>query len=226
MCQHDVLVVGAGLGGPATGALLAKGGGRVLVLEAGRAPGGFAHAFSRNGYRFDPAIHMVPEPTFVSGLLGYVGANVELKPVDSLFSARFPELELDVTHRPHDAEAFLAPYIRAFPASEAKLRTLFRLFEDVFHEASTLPFRVLGSDSDQSKYPNLLLFRTANVQEVLDGFLDDERLKAALTAPWSYLGLPPAKLSFLLYTQMINVMVRGASYVVGGAQALVDGLVQ
>ncbi len=96
----------------------------------------------------------------------------------------------------------------------------------MFHEASTLPFRVLGHEFDESKYPNLLLFRTANVQEVLDGYLDDDRLKAALTAPWSYLGLPPSKLSFLLYTQMINVMVRGASYSVGGAQSIVDGLVE
>ena len=55
-------------------------------------------------------------------------------------------------------------------------------------------------------------YRTANLGEVLDEYLTDDRLKAALTAPWSYLGLPPSKLSFLLFTQMVNVMVRGASH--------------
>ena len=27
-------------------------------------PGGYAHAFSRGGYTFDPAIHMVPEASY------------------------------------------------------------------------------------------------------------------------------------------------------------------
>ena len=223
--SYDAIVIGAGLGGLTTGALLATAGWRVLVAEAGPAAGGYAHAFIRNGYTFDPAIHMVPEPPFIKNLLAHVGAEIDLRPVESLFAARFPELTLEVGHTPHDVEVFLAPFLRAFPAEERNLRALYRLFEDVFDEASRLPFRVLGTDFDETKYPNLLRFRTANVQEVLDGYLTDDRLKAALTAPWSYLGLPPSKLSFLLFTQMVNVMVRGASHVVGGAQTLVDGLV-
>jgi len=130
--RYDAIVVGAGLGGLTTAALLAKTGWKVLVVEAGRAPGGYAHAFSRNGYTFDPAIHMVPEAPFVENLLAHLGAEIDLQPLDSLFSAHFPGITLGVPHTPHDSEVFLAPFIRQFPAQADKLRKLFTLFEDVF----------------------------------------------------------------------------------------------
>ena len=47
------VVIGAGIGGLAAGALLARKGALVTVLEAQDYPGGCAATFSRNGYRFD-----------------------------------------------------------------------------------------------------------------------------------------------------------------------------
>jgi len=47
------IVIGAGIGGLAAGALLARRGVQVVVLEAQRYPGGCAATFSTGGYRFD-----------------------------------------------------------------------------------------------------------------------------------------------------------------------------
>ena len=49
----NVVVVGAGVGGLAAGALLARKGAMVTVLEAQDYPGGCAATFDRDGYRFD-----------------------------------------------------------------------------------------------------------------------------------------------------------------------------
>ena len=49
----NIVVIGAGVGGLAAGALLARKGAIVTVLEAQDYPGGCAATFSRNGYRFD-----------------------------------------------------------------------------------------------------------------------------------------------------------------------------
>ena len=49
----NIVVIGAGIGGLAAGALLARKGAMVTVLEAQDYPGGCAATFSRNGYRFD-----------------------------------------------------------------------------------------------------------------------------------------------------------------------------
>lgn len=53
----DVVVIGAGIGGLTSGALLAKAGLRVCVLESAETPGGYLAGFRRGGFSFDTAIH-------------------------------------------------------------------------------------------------------------------------------------------------------------------------
>ena len=53
----DVIVIGSGMGGLSTAALLAKQGKRVLVLEQHDIAGGNLHTFSEKGYEFDTGLH-------------------------------------------------------------------------------------------------------------------------------------------------------------------------
>src|SRR6202046_1223635 len=56
----DAIVIGSGIGGLATAALLARHAGqRVLVLERHYTAGGFTHAFRRPGYEWDAGVHYV-----------------------------------------------------------------------------------------------------------------------------------------------------------------------
>src|SRR5580704_10557961 len=58
--QWDAIVIGSGIGGLAAAALLAKHGGkRVLVLERHYVAGGFTHTFHRPGYEWDVGVHYV-----------------------------------------------------------------------------------------------------------------------------------------------------------------------
>lgn len=52
-CKKNVTVVGAGIGGLTAGALLAKRGYKVLVIEQAFVPGGCASTFQRRGFTFD-----------------------------------------------------------------------------------------------------------------------------------------------------------------------------
>ena len=51
--QYDAVVVGAGVGGLCTAALLARYDRRVLLVEAHDVVGGCAHSFDRGGYTCD-----------------------------------------------------------------------------------------------------------------------------------------------------------------------------
>ena len=57
--MHDVLIIGSGLGGLECGALLAKRGFRVLVLEGSNQPGGCMQSFRRGGLHYDTGLHYV-----------------------------------------------------------------------------------------------------------------------------------------------------------------------
>ena len=61
--RWDYIVIGSGMGGMTTAALLAKLGKRVLVLEQHYVPGGFTHAFKRKSWEWDVGVHAVGEVT-------------------------------------------------------------------------------------------------------------------------------------------------------------------
>ncbi len=55
--HYDVVVIGAGMGGLTSAALLSKTGLSVCVLEMADHPGGYLAGFRRKDFRFDTAIH-------------------------------------------------------------------------------------------------------------------------------------------------------------------------
>ena len=57
----DAIVVGSGIGGLTTAAILAKAGRRVLFLEQHDQAGGCCHTFIDKNYEFDVGIHYIGE---------------------------------------------------------------------------------------------------------------------------------------------------------------------
>jgi phytoene dehydrogenase-like protein len=72
--KSDVVVIGAGMAGLATGALLAKQGKRVAVIEKGNQAGGRAYTYEEKGYTLNYGAHAVYRPH--SGYLGQVMAQL------------------------------------------------------------------------------------------------------------------------------------------------------
>src|SRR5690606_4708362 len=57
--RYDAIIIGSGLAGLTSAALLSQSGFRVLVLEQHYFIGGCAHTFKRANYIFDTAIHVI-----------------------------------------------------------------------------------------------------------------------------------------------------------------------
>ncbi|WP_156498402.1 NAD(P)-binding protein, partial [Oleiphilus sp. HI0079] len=59
--DFDAIVIGSGIGGLTTAAIMSKAGKRVLVLEQHYTAGGYTHSYARNGYEWDVGVHYIGE---------------------------------------------------------------------------------------------------------------------------------------------------------------------
>ena len=76
--DYDVIVIGSGMGGLASAALLSQMGKKVIVLEQHYTAGGFTHAYDRNGYEWDVGVHYIGDMAGHStarGLFDYISAG-------------------------------------------------------------------------------------------------------------------------------------------------------
>ena len=228
--HYDVIVVGGGMGGLSSGAFLAKSGRHVLVLEGQDGPGGYAHAFQRGPYTFDPAVHITPQARkglpydLLLRILG-VKDEVEFLPIDAMYSAVYPGLR---EHLPVGREAFIAAHDRHFPGETDGLRRFWQLAAQVTRESQELAPQIAFRDLDKAvaRYPTLFKYRNLPVSAVLDEFITDPRLKTLATTSWPYLGLPPDELSFFSWSgMMMSILDDGPSYSKGSFQRVADAFV-
>ncbi|HTM21358.1 MAG TPA: FAD-dependent oxidoreductase [Kofleriaceae bacterium] len=73
----DAIVVGSGVGGSATAALLAAAGRRVLVVDKNAVPGGILASYRREGFKIDTGSHLIArgERGPMGALLRAIGAD-------------------------------------------------------------------------------------------------------------------------------------------------------
>jgi prolycopene isomerase len=228
---YDAIVVGAGFGGLAAAALLARSGRSVLVVERHDRVGGYGHAFRRGRYRFDSAVHVIggcapagAEGGLVARLLEAVGVaeRTPLVPVDPVYEVRLPGAALRV---PPGLEAFAELHAARFPASAAGVRGFLDACVRIRAE-SELAGEAAAEGAGAAaleRLPTLRALRRATLGDVLEANVADPAARAALAALWPYVGLPPSRASFLYFAAMLlSYVADGARTCRGTFQALAN----
>jgi all-trans-retinol 13,14-reductase len=219
--RFDVVVIGAGLGGLAAAAALARKGMSVLVLERHVVPGGYATSFVRGRYEFEVSLHVLSDigtpqrPGGLRNFLGDVGAweDVELVRVPHFARAVFADAEVLL---PMDPDGFEAAICRACPGSTRGVRRFLRRVMAVAREADGL--------SDAFAMPR---YAFTSLAAVLERDVDDRRARALLCQAWSYVGMPPSECSFLFYAATLGSLLNhGGWYPKQRSQGLSMALVR
>ena len=230
--QPSAIVIGAGIGGIAAAARLARHGFDVTVLEKNEKPGGRANQIVRDGHRFDvgPTLFLMPEvwQETYRALGENLSDHLDLRRIDPTYTVHFEDgLRLQLTSSLGAMQSQL----------ESVEKTSFTGFlqyiaEGGRHYKLSLE-KFLGRNFegllDYFSLPNLpLLLQLKALQKHYANtgrFFRDERLKAAFTFQNMYLGLSPfdapATYSLLQYTEL----AEGVWYPMGGMYRAVESLV-
>jgi phytoene dehydrogenase-like protein len=216
--RYDAIVIGSGLGGLTSAALLARAGRSVLIVERHDRPGGYAHAFRRRGYRFDSAVHLVsgcePVPFEGGGVLHDLLSDLGVRDrcdfvrVDPCYRVEWPGMTLDA---PCELDRFAEAHAERFPKAEKGIRGFLEDCLQIRGEASRAEEQA-GPLRRPERYPLLLRYRRATLAQVLEARVEDPGARAALAALWPYLGLPPSRVSFLYYATMLTSYVADGAY--------------
>lgn len=232
--RWDTIVVGSGIGGMTTAAMLAKIGQRVLVLEQHVIPGGFTQTFRRPGYHWDVGVHIVGEMTtrsFAGRLLAdLTDGRLEWESVGPIYDEfNFPDGF--TIQFPDSPEAFRETLVDYFPHERQGI--------DEYLSLVRTASRASGRDLQMRAMPWYLApggrrkateaatqFYGATTESVLASLVEDPRLRSVLAAQWGYYGVPPSRSSFAMHALMVQHFLRGASYPVGSAASIAPALLR
>jgi phytoene desaturase len=231
MKDSTALVIGAGMGGIATAARLARHGYQVTVTEKGKRAGGRCHRLVRDGHHFDtgPTLFLMPEiyaKTFTD-LGERMEDHLDLRRIDPTYRVHFDDgssltLTSDLNRMQVQLEAIE-------PGSFG--RFLRYLDEACIHYKLAFPHLVERNFCNLLDFCNLknlfLLFKLKLLVKHYDNvgrYFDDRRLKAAFTFQDMYLSLSPYQAAATFSLFQYAELVGGIWFPMGGMARIVEAL--
>ncbi len=231
--DYDAVVIGAGLGGLSSAAVLARNGYRTLVLEHSGQVGGCCSSYEHEGYRFDAGASIVELEWVIDDLFARLGRKTEefidlipLDPIYGFFTADGRRFSYPVS--PEGTREVIAGF------SEEDARAWDR-FSEVGSEAINFAFgkvmaesmgtmkdllKVTASHPKLAKYFKYMLL---NFESVLCKFFKSDTVRASMSLQSYFVGLPPALcpgyVAFLAYSEH-----EGISYPRGGMSGIPEGI--
>lgn len=220
----DVCIIGSGLGGLTSGALLAKAGYKVTVLEQHNVVGGAASAFKRKGYTCEVGLHELDGLYTDSGkkkIFESLGVydELEFEEVPEFFRTKTDTLDFVM---PGKAEDAIKALIEKFPDQETGIRKYFKLISDIAKEfRSLIRIKWWQYPLFPFLFPNVSKYRDKSTREVMDSVIENEQLKLLLNSNIGYYHDYVDTFSFLYHSLGQNSYFTGGGWFIkGGSQKL------
>lgn len=233
MADYDVIVIGAGLGGLSSGAILAKQNRRVLVLEQSDLIGGCCSTFTKFGYHFDVGASIVMSIGTMQKVFEKLGTKfereVELLTCDPIYSCLFR----DGSHAvyPQSIDGTADEIGRLSPPDRENFYRFVNKFQQFIDGGGEDFFTTpINTFSDMTKLfikrpviAKFFPFFIRTYQDVIKQYFVDERIQASMSYQSFYAGhspdLAPGIFAILPYLEHL-----GMFYPRGGMIAIPQAL--
>ena len=237
MARYDVVVIGAGLGGLTAGAILARAGRKVLVIERSNSVGGAASSYKSGDLFVEGSLHETSDPHDPRDpkhdALSRAGV---LDAVKWIPSAVFYEVRGGPVGRaftlPDHFDGARRALTERFPEARAGIAQLLGEMERIAAAMGTLSKGTSAGRTPRENVgallklvPSLGDYRLSLLQKLDRVFGDNEAVKCALAANLSYFHDDPATLWWIFFAMAQGSYLQsGGRYVQGGSQRLSSAL--
>jgi phytoene desaturase len=229
--KSKVLIVGAGIGGIATAARLARHGWQVTVLEKNEIPGGRCGQMKLDGYTFDTGATLLLMPEVYAETFTALGErlsdHLDLRRVDPTYHLYFPDdSQLQLTY---DMHAMQDQMESLEPGSFERLLRYLAEGRCLYNQSlDNLVERDFRSLSEFISPRMLLLYSRLKAltrhTDYVKRFFKDPRLLMAFTFQDMYMGLSPYE-SPATYSLMPSTELEdGVWYPIGGMYRVAEAL--
>lgn len=225
MIDYDVVIVGSGLGGLLTGALLAKEGYVVCILEKNPVFGGSLQTFARDGVEFDTGMHYFgsfDEGQFCHKLFKYLDVY------DSLNLKRLDINGFDILNYKNKEY----PFAQGFDNFIDKLSPLFPgdhgsiiSFVDKIKEIGESEDMFNLIEKDKKDFFSVSPYYSQNAYKFVTSITDNPVLQNVLCGLNELIGGGKEKTNMFIFGMTYFSYLQGSWRFVGGASQLADLLI-
>ncbi len=237
MTRYDAVIIGAGLGGLTTGAILARAGRKVLVIERGNSVGGAASSYKVGDLFVEGSLHETSDPydprdpkhdpLMRAGVL----EAVKWIPSGTFYEVRGGPVGAPLT-LPDNFDAARHALIQRFPEARDGIVRLLAEMEQIALAMGTLARGTRLSKAPRQTFSALRNLLPAirdwnlSLSQKLDRvFGGNEAVKSALAANLSYYHDDPATTWWVFFAAAQgSYLLSGGRYVQGGSQRLSSAL--
>ena len=230
--DYDAIVIGSGMGGLTTAALLSDLGWKVCVLEQHYTAGGFTHSYERAGYEWDVGVHYIGEvgaATRTRKMFDFLsGGQLKWAPMDDEYD-RFYVGDKVFTAVAGKKE-FRNNLVRQFPKEAHAIDRYLALLD-----RSGDALSAFGMSRGMNWWMRLAMKPWfawklrgpfgKGTWEVLSELTDDKDLIATLCGQWGDMGLPPKRSPFIAHAMIARHYLYGGYYPVGGSWRIADTII-
>ena len=224
--KQQVLIIGGGLGGLVCGAILAKEGYAVRVLEKHTVAGGGLHTFKRNGIDFETGMHVISgfqANGALRRLFTYLGIidKLHIKPANPDGFDHFHIASDRQTYKMATGrENFVNTLSTYFPEEKENIQRYIDKVYDICENNALFNLRMPSANP----YADTGIM-AMSVNELIASYTSHPKLQTILAWNNSQYGGEKDKTPAYIGAFITQFYIEGASRFVGGSQQLADALV-